>query len=70
MAQNTGSEGVDIEVVDEFALLVEDETATASGGAVRRGRAGSGLAWNEAECLALCHASSVVCQSPILGAEM
>jgi hypothetical protein len=35
MAQNTGSEGVDIEVVDEFALLVEDETATASGGAVR-----------------------------------
>jgi hypothetical protein len=70
MAQNTGSEGLDVDVIDESALLVEDETATASGSAVRRGRAGRGLGWNEAECLALCHAASVVCQSPILGAEM
>jgi hypothetical protein len=70
MEQNSGSTGVDIDVCNESVPQADEEKATASGSAARRGRAGPGLGWNEAECLALCHAASVICESPILGAEM
>jgi hypothetical protein len=74
MEQNSGSTGVKIyvcvNVCDEAVPQADEEKATASGSAARRGRVGRGLVWNEAECLALCHAAPVVCESPILGAEM